>query len=120
MTAMRSRCRKPRCACWRGFGNGEGRIVFQSGSADGLKAAIVAHQRSGATDVITLDRRIEASFAIGDSVELTIGCDKRSATCKAFGNIANFRGFPHIPGTDQAFTYAERGSGLNDGGSLFA
>ena len=29
------------------------------------------------------------------------GCDKASATCQAkFANIANFRGFPFVPGLD--------------------
>jgi uncharacterized phage protein (TIGR02218 family) len=97
----------------------EGRVLFQTGSAQGLRAAIVSHARSSGTDTIVLDRAIDAGFAIGNSVELTIGCDKRFATCKGFGNIANFRGFPHVPSTDQAFGYAERGSGVNDGGSLF-
>jgi uncharacterized phage protein (TIGR02218 family) len=98
----------------------EGRAVFQTGAANGLTAAIVAHQRMGSADRITLDRQVTAGFVTGDAVQLTIGCDKRFSSCKEFGNSVNFRGFPHVPGTDQAFTYAERGSGLNDGGSLFS
>ncbi len=98
----------------------EGRIRFLSGASQGLVAAITSHQRSGNIDTIALDRAMEAGFGVPDSIELTIGCDKRFATCSAkFSNTLNFRGFPHVPTTDAAFGYAERGRGRNDGGSLF-
>ncbi|WP_407822144.1 DUF2163 domain-containing protein [Sphingomonas arvum] len=39
--------------------------------------------------------------AIGDVVKLTEGCDKRLQTCRdRFANVVNFRGEPHLPGTD--------------------
>jgi uncharacterized phage protein (TIGR02218 family) len=35
------------------------------------------------------------------------GCDKQFATCRdRFGNAANFRGFPHIPGNDYVISHA--------------
>jgi hypothetical protein len=34
-------------------------------------------------------------------------------------NIANFRGFPHMPGNDRAFAYVVGESGENDAGSFF-
>lgn len=44
-------------------------------------------------------------------------CDKRWATCRAkFGNGANFRGFPDIPGDDFLTAIPVQG-GRNDGGS---
>jgi uncharacterized phage protein (TIGR02218 family) len=46
------------------------------------------------------------------------GCDKRIATCRAkFGNVVNFRGFPHMPGQDAVLRYATRDGG-HDGGVL--
>ena len=46
-----------------------------------------------------------------------LACDKRFATCgRVFGNAANFRGFPDMPGDD--FVFARPGTGgRHDGGS---
>lgn len=42
-------------------------------------------------------------------------CDQRFSTCKErFGNVENFRGFPHMPGTD--FVLAGPAASGNDGG----
>lgn len=43
-------------------------------------------------------------------------CDKRFATCGAFGNTDNFRGFPDIPGDDFLLARPTAG-GRRDGGS---
>jgi hypothetical protein len=36
-----------------------------------------------------------------------------------FDNIANFRGFPHMPGNDVVTSYPAQGDANMDGGSLF-
>lgn len=47
-----------------------------------------------------------AGLATGDYVELREGCDKRFETCRdRFGNGANFRGEPHVPGGDAMARY---------------
>ena len=52
------------------------------------------------------------SIAEGDDFSIRAGCDKRMETCGAkFANIANFRGFPHIPGQDAVLRYATRDGG---------
>ncbi len=46
---------------------------------------------------------LEAPFlpTAGDQVKISHGCDKRYVTCRdRFQNLINFRGFPHVPGTD--------------------
>nr|WP_070158321.1 phage BR0599 family protein [Sphingobium phenoxybenzoativorans] len=44
--------------------------------------------------------------AAGTLALLTEGCDKRMATCSArFGNAANFRGEPYLPGNDLLTRY---------------
>jgi uncharacterized phage protein (TIGR02218 family) len=54
----------------------------------------------------------------GDAFLVTVGCDKRFATCRdRFANTVNFRGFPHMPGNDFAVSYARRGE-RNDGSAL--
>jgi uncharacterized phage protein (TIGR02218 family) len=53
-----------------------------------------------------------------DDFIVRAGCDKRMETCGAkFANIANFRGFPHIPGQDTILRYATKDGG-HDGGVL--
>ena len=43
-----------------------------------------------------------------------LGCDRALATCRdRFGNVANFRGFPHVPGNDFVLRYPQAGSALN-------
>lgn len=54
----------------------------------------------------------------GDTFQITTGCDKTFATCKAkFLNGLNFRGFPHLPGNDFAASYASNSKKM-DGGAL--
>jgi len=44
-----------------------------------------------------------------------MSCDQRFSTCKErFGNVENFRGFPHMPGTD--FVLSGPAASGNDGG----
>ncbi len=41
------------------------------------------------------------TISVGDAVTLQAGCDKQFSTCKSkFSNATNFRGCPHMPGTD--------------------
>lgn len=55
----------------------------------------------------------------GDTFSVTAGCDKSFTTCRAkFTNHLNFRGFPHLPGADFAYSYASGGES-HDGGALF-
>lgn len=62
---------------------------------------------------------MEASPAPGDPVVLTVGCDKSFTTCRTrFGNALNFRGFPHMPGSDFAYSYVS-GDSTHDGSVLF-
>jgi uncharacterized phage protein (TIGR02218 family) len=43
--------------------------------------------------------------AVGDTFTIQVGCDKNFSTCKTkFNNTDNFRGFPHLPGTDRMVT----------------
>jgi uncharacterized phage protein (TIGR02218 family) len=54
---------------------------------------------------------------VGAAFTVTAGCDKRFATCRAkFANALNFRGFPHMPGTDAVVAGADPGQPM-DGGS---
>lgn len=66
---------------------------------------------------ISLWHPLQAALRAGDRIALTTGCDKRFATCRGkFANLANFRGFPDIPGEDW-LTAVPRNSHVNSGGS---
>lgn len=68
--------------------------------------------------IIELWEPIRAAITDGDQVQLTAGCDKMQSTCaRKFDNIANFQGFPFIPGEDWLLSVPKQ-SGVNDGGSL--
>jgi uncharacterized phage protein (TIGR02218 family) len=91
-----------------------GRLKFvTSGKSVGVK-----RQRNvGALTRVELWQALPFAVGAGHSVLLTAGCDKQFATCGAkFSNTVNFRGFPHMPGTDFVATFAASGDPNNDGG----
>lgn len=96
-----------------------GVLSFTSGAAKGLSADVEDHRRLEGADELTLWLPMAAEIAVGDTLEVTAGCDKRFSTCKAkFGNGLNFQGFPHIPGSDFSYGYAD-GETVHDGSPLY-
>lgn len=78
-----------------------GWLRWVSGANSGLEDAIGA----SAGAMVTL-RRAPPFAAAGALVEVREGCDKSIATCAArFGNAANFRGEPYLPGIDLLARY---------------
>lgn len=76
-----------------------GVLSFTSGANAGRSLEIRDWAQSG--KVITLFLDMPFDIAEGDTVSFFPGCDKRFATCRdTYANHLNFRGFPHIPGTD--------------------
>lgn len=96
-----------------------GVLVFTSGAAVGLSADIEDHRKIGGADALTLWLPVAAGMAAGDTLQATAGCDKRFSTCKAkFNNRLNFQGFPHMPGSDFSYGYAD-GQTVHDGRPLY-
>ena len=92
-----------------------GRIVWSDGSV-----SEVSHHRGGedAVWVEVLDAPGPV-LAEGAAFEIFAGCDKRLETCRAkFANVANFRGFPHMPGNDAVQAGPNAATPL-DGGSRY-
>ncbi|AGH51143.1 hypothetical protein G432_17125 [Sphingomonas sp. MM-1] len=76
---------------------GYGRLRWIDGANAGLSSAIL----SSAGDWLTLREPPPYPIAAGLIVEIAEGCDKSLATCAGrFGNAANFRGEPWLPGND--------------------
>lgn len=79
-----------------------GVLRWLSGANAGLRAEV----KGQTSDVIELRDAMTSGIAAGDLFRLSAGCDKRFATCKAkFANAVNFRGEPHVPGTDAVLDY---------------
>lgn len=82
--------------------HGYGRLRWIGGVNTGLESAIL--RSDGAR--LTLREPPPFVVAAGDLVEIAEGCDKRLETCAIrFGNAANFRGEPHLPGIDLLTRY---------------
>lgn len=95
---------------WFGFGS----AIWTDGRRDGLRDGVVSHARIGAADVLGFSASVGDWAAVGDTLTVTAGCDRRFATCKArFANAANFRGFPHIPGSDFVLRHPRNGDALD-------
>ena len=104
-----------------GFANDfftRGLLRFTSGANEGLTAEVKTHiKKSGAVTII-LWQKMPNAIAVDDAFTVTAGCDKSHRTCRLkFSNYANYRGFPHVPGTDFALSYVRK-SDKNDGGGL--
>ena len=68
---------------------------------DGADAGIRCNVIGAAGGQLVLDRAIAETTLAGAKVLLTEGCDHTLATCASrFGNAANFRGEPFLPGND--------------------
>jgi uncharacterized phage protein (TIGR02218 family) len=97
-----------------------GRLSWTSGANAGLSVEVRAHRKVGGAAEFDLWQRAAYPIAAGDGFMVTAGCDKRNETCRdRFANIANFRGFPHMPGNDFLMRVPRAGEPGMDGGSLF-
>jgi uncharacterized phage protein (TIGR02218 family) len=78
---------------------------FDGGLLTWTAGANIAHPplevKSVAAGVVTLFLPTSGAIVNGDTFSIAAGCDKAATTCNAkFANIANFRGFPFVPGLD--------------------
>ncbi|RUT30992.1 DUF2163 domain-containing protein [Arsenicitalea aurantiaca] len=97
---------------------GLGRLRWSDGRRVGIDERIVAHDRVGGVDVLSFSRAVGEWVVPGDGFTALAGCDRRFATCREkFANGLNFRGFPHIPGSDFVLRYPKKGD-RRDGRAL--
>ena len=75
-----------------------GKLTFTSGLNAGLSMEV--KESNGAE--ITLHEQMPFTIAVSDAFTITAGCMKRFVEdcIGKFGNGVNFRGFPHLPGSD--------------------
>jgi uncharacterized phage protein (TIGR02218 family) len=98
-----------------GFAGGSftlGAVEWKSGASAGRRPEVADHGVRGEIVTIMLLEAPVRPMPVGDTFLIRVGCDKRIETCRAkFSNVANFRGFPHIPGQDAVIRYASRDGG---------
>lgn len=95
---------------WFSFGVGR----WTGGKREGLRDPVLTHRRTPEGDLLGFATRAAEWAMPGDTLAVTVGCDRRFSTCKArFGNGANFRGFPHVPGNDYVLRHPRRGDALD-------
>ncbi|KKC39811.1 hypothetical protein WH87_06720 [Devosia epidermidihirudinis] len=91
-----------------------GQALWTDGRRDGLRDGVMSHSRIGSADVLGFSARVGDWVVPGDTLTVTAGCDRRFATCKAkFANAVNFRGFPHIPGSDYVLRHPRNGDAMD-------
>jgi uncharacterized phage protein (TIGR02218 family) len=95
-----------------------GLLTWNSGPDAGRTVMVQAHRVEGSTVTLDLWQRSVKPLTTGRTFTVTAGCDKQHATCRAkFSNGLNFRGFPHMPGSDFVTSYPNRDEGSHDGQS---
>lgn len=96
-----------------------GTLRVTSGRAAGCVADLDDDQREGTMRLLTLWLPPPVMPEVGDRLLATFGCDKSFRTCRErYGNAVNFRGFPHLPGSDFSYGYADEDT-VHDGRPLF-
>ncbi|MEM9577226.1 MAG: DUF2163 domain-containing protein [Pseudomonadota bacterium] len=94
-----------------------GRLEVLDGAAAGLWGMVKHDRIDGQSRIVELWEPIRAPLNGNETVRLTAGCDKRFETCRLkFQNLANFRGFPDLPG-DEWIVAVPKSTGANTGGS---
>lgn len=82
-----------------------GTLTWTTGARAGRTDRVLDHRTSAGEVILAVETAL-GDVEAGDGFTIRAGCDKSFATCKAkFSNAINFRGFPHLPGNDQAYGY---------------
>ena len=98
----------PFAAGWFAFGL----VEWSSGANAGRRVEVLSHDLVDGVAILTLLEAPVRAIAGTDTFTIRAGCDKRITTCGTkFTNVANFRGFPNIPGQDAVLRYASQGGG---------
>ena len=91
----------------------DGLLTWTSGQWNGEHVRVRRHVKADTS--VTLNLMAGAGVpGVGDTFSVVAGCEKSFATCRTrFGNALNFRGFPHLPGNDLAYSYATDGGNFD-------
>lgn len=85
-----------------------GRCLCTSGINAGVERDVKESLINAGTCDLILRRPFPFELQVGDEFTVIAGCDLRFSTCVAYDNAVNFRGEPHIPGTDNIIKRGRR------------
>jgi uncharacterized phage protein (TIGR02218 family) len=95
-----------RATGWSSFGYLEWLTGDNAGDVCNVKQDT---QFSGSTHDLILELPTHFDIQVGDTAKLAPGCDLRVSTCETkFSQLANFGGFPDVPGNDEIFLTPDR------------
>lgn len=85
-----------------------GLVHWTTGDNAGLSSEVADHAAESGHAMIGFWVPLANMPKPGDTFRITAGCAKTFSACrKKFANSLNFRGFPHMPGSDFAYGYAD-------------
>jgi uncharacterized phage protein (TIGR02218 family) len=95
-----------------------GVLTWTSGLNNGVTYDVELHTKVLPNVILELWTPVTEIPEVGDTFDITAGCYQTASVCKdKFNNLANYQGFPHIPGNDVITTYPSKGGSNQDGGS---
>lgn len=90
----------------------KGVLTWTTGNNTGKRIDVRQDAISGSDRTIRLLYSMGMDVQVGDTFDITAGCDKDINTCiDKFNNVDNFGGFPFMPGNDFVVSYPTRGQG---------
>lgn len=88
-----------------------GEITFTSGLNSGFTREIKRDDEGDVVGDISLWDTLPDTVQVGDTFNIRPGCNRAASTCRAFGNILNFRGYGiYIEGLDALMAGPTRGT----------
>lgn len=95
-----------------------GLLKWTSGQNIDLSVEVLDHSDDDSEITLKFFSPLAHVPQVGDMFTVTAGCYKNFETCRdKFANAYNFQGFPHLPGSDFAYGYAD-GETVHDGRAL--
>lgn len=86
-----------------------GKVTFTSGLNQGLSMEVKEYVMG----TVMLQLPMQHPISVGDTYEMSQGCDRSFARCREYNNVVNFRGEPHLPGQDRIMRFAGTEGGGN-------
>ncbi len=96
-----------------------GLLTFTGGANPGSAVEVKLHTAAATGATLEFWQPAPNPILANDTFTVTAGCDKLIDTCaQRFNNAINFRGFPHIPGSDYLLSNPGLVAQPNDGTAL--
>jgi len=96
-----------------------GLVTWISGNNDNAQFDVKTYVNASGTATVALWDQAVSDIQVGDTFTLVASWPRTAEEHKErYGDLIDFRGFPHMPGEDFITTYAEQGGENQDGGAL--